>query len=257
MNLVSNAAEAMPDGGEITISTRNTSLDRPIPGYDEVRQGDYAILTVSDTGIGIAASEIHRIFEPFYTKKKMGRSGTGLGMAVVWGTVQDHKGYIHVNSTEGQGSVFTLYFPITGKSKEKGAQSFRIEEYAGCGQAILLVDDIKEQRDIGAEMLSQLGYKVTAVPSGEEAVRYLKSKPADLLILDMIMPPGMDGLETYKQVKAIRPGQRAIISSGFSETNRVKEAQSLGVGQYLKKPYTLEQIGLAVKAELAGATCPN
>jgi CheY-like chemotaxis protein len=106
-------------------------------------------------------------------------------------------------------------------------------------------------------MLSQLGYKVTAVPSGEEAIRYLKSKPADLLILDMIMPPGMDGLETYKQVKAIRPGQRAIISSGFSETDRVKKAQSLGVGQYIKKPYTLEQIGLAVKAELAGTACPN
>jgi len=240
MNIVSNAAEAMPRGGEITIRTHNTKLDRPISGYDEVRQGDYAVLTVSDTGIGIAESEIHRIFEPFYTKKKMGRSGTGLGMAVVWGTVQDHKGYIHVDSMEGQGSVFTLYFPITGKSKEKEAPAFCIEEYAGCGQAILLVDDIPEQRDIGTEMLSQLGYKVTAVPSGEEAIRYLKSKPADLLILDMIMPPGMDGLETYKQVKAIRPGQRAIISSGFSETDRVKEAQSLGVGQYIKKPYTLE-----------------
>jgi signal transduction histidine kinase len=142
MNIVSNAAEAMPRGGKITISTHNTKLDRPISGYDEVRQGDYAVLTVSDTGIGIAESEIHRIFEPFYTKKKMGRSGTGLGMAVVWGTVQDHKGYIHVDSMEGQGSVFTLYFPITGKSKEKEAPAFCIEEYAGCGQAILLVDDI-------------------------------------------------------------------------------------------------------------------
>jgi two-component system cell cycle sensor histidine kinase/response regulator CckA len=252
MNLVSNAAEAMPAGGEIAISTRNIRLDRPISGYQEVRQGNYAVLTVSDTGIGIAASEINRIFEPFYTKKKMGRSGTGLGMAVVWGTIQDHKGYIQVDSTEGEGSVFTLYFPTTGKSQKAEEQTFRIEDYAGCGQSILLVDDLKEQRDIGSAMLAQLGYQIAAVGSGEEAVEYLKSKTADLLILDMIMSPGMDGLETYKQIKAIRPGQRAIITSGYSETVRVKEAQALGVGQYIKKPYSLHQIGMAVKEEMEG-----
>ncbi len=251
MNLVANAAEAMPAGGEIAIRTRNIRLDRPIAGYQKVRKGNYAVLTVSDTGIGIAASEINRIFEPFYTKKKMGRSGTGLGMAVVWGAIQDHKGYIQVDSTEGRGSVFTLYFPTTGKSKKAEEQAFRIEDYAGCGQSILLVDDLKEQRDIGSEMLSQLGYKTAAVDSGEQAVEYLKSNTADLLILDMIMSPGMDGLETYQQIKAIRPGQRAIITSGYSETARVKEAQALGVGQYIKKPYSLHQIGMAVKAALA------
>jgi two-component system cell cycle sensor histidine kinase/response regulator CckA len=252
MNLVSNAAEAMPNGGKITISTANARLDRPIPGYDKVRRGNYAVLTVSDTGIGILASEINRIFEPFYTKKKMGRSGTGLGMAVVWGTVQDHKGYIQVDSTVGKGSVFTLYFPISRKDRKKEETSFCMENYAGYGQSILLVDDVKEQRDIGSEMLSQLGYQVTAVGSGEEAVEYLKSKAVDLLILDMIMTPGMDGLDTYKQIKSINPRQKAIISSGYSETARVKEAQNLGVGQYIKKPYTLEQIALAVKTELGG-----
>jgi two-component system cell cycle sensor histidine kinase/response regulator CckA len=252
MNLVANAAEAMPSGGKIIISTVNARLDRPISGYDQIRKGNYAVLTVSDTGIGIAASEINRIFEPFYTKKKMGRSGTGLGMAVVWGTVQDHKGYIQVDSTEGKGSVFTLYFPISRKSKKQEDPSFCIEDYAGCGQTILLVDDVQEQRVIGSEMLSQLGYQVTAVGSGEEALEYLKSKAVDLLVLDMIMHPGMDGLDTYKQIKAISPGQKAIISSGYSETARVKEAQNIGVGQYIKKPYTLEQIGMAVKEELAG-----
>ncbi len=252
MNLVSNAAEAMPSGGNIIIRTENARLDHPISGYDHIRKGNYAILIVSDTGIGIAASEINRIFEPFYTKKKMGRSGTGLGMAVVWGTVQDHKGYIQVDSTEGKGSVFTLYFPISRKSKKREEPSFCMEDYAGCGQSILLVDDVIEQRDIGSEMLTQLGYQVTAVGSGEEALEYLKLKTVDLLILDMIMHPGMDGLDTYKQIKAISPGQKAIISSGYSETTRVKEAQNLGVGQYIKKPYTLEQIGLAVKEELAG-----
>ena len=97
---------------------------------------------------------------------------------------------------------------------------------------------------------SSLGYLVTSVSSGEEAIEYLKSRSADLIILDMIMDPGIDGLETYRRILELHPGQRAIIASGFSETERVKEAQKLGAGEYIKKPYTLEQIGLAVKKEL-------
>ncbi len=115
MNLVSNAAEAMPEGGNLIVSTENRYIDRPITGYDDVKQGDYVVLTVSDTGTGISPDDMEKIFEPFYTKKKMGRSGTGLGMAVVWGTVKDHKGYIDVQSTEGKGTTFTLYFPVTRK----------------------------------------------------------------------------------------------------------------------------------------------
>ena len=111
MNLVSNAVEAMPDGGILTITTTNQYLDRPIQGYDNVRQGDYVVLSVSDTGEGIAANDIKRIFEPFYTKKVMGKSGTGLGLAVVWGTVKDHHGYIDVRSDEGTREHFYSLFP--------------------------------------------------------------------------------------------------------------------------------------------------
>jgi PAS domain S-box-containing protein len=113
MNLVSNAAEAMPDGGKVLISTENRYVDTPLRGYDHIEQGEYATVTVSDTGIGISREDIGKIFEPFYTKKMMGRSGTGLGMAVVWGTVKDHKGYVEVESNEGKGTTFTLYFPVT------------------------------------------------------------------------------------------------------------------------------------------------
>ena len=113
MNLISNAAEAMKAGGLLTVTTCNEYLDRPVHGYDTVREGDYVVLTVSDTGEGISASDMKRIFEPFYTKKVMGRSGTGLGLAVVWGTVKDHNGYINVESEEGKGTTFTLYFPVT------------------------------------------------------------------------------------------------------------------------------------------------
>jgi PAS domain S-box-containing protein len=250
MNLVSNAAEAMPKGGKVTISTENRYVDKQIRGYDEVEEGDYLTLTVSDTGVGIAPEDMDRIFEPFYTKKVMGRSGTGLGMAVVWGAVKDHKGYIDVQSTEGKGTIFTLYFPVSAKETVKDKSLLTIEDYMGKGESILVVDDVQEQREIASNMLQKLGYAVTSVSSGEEAVNYLVSHSADLLVLDMIMDPGMDGLETYKRILEFHPGQKAIIASGFSETQSVKEAQRLGAGPYIKKPYNLEKLGMAIKTEL-------
>ena len=250
MNLVSNAAEAMIDGGTIHISTENRYIDRPIKGYDHVEEGDYVTLTVSDTGVGIPQKDIEKIFEPFYTKKVMGRSGTGLGMAVVWGTVKDHKGYIDVQSTEGKGTTFSLYFPITRKRLDRDTSQLSIEEYRGNGESVLVVDDVEEQREIAYELLSKLGYSAKTVSSGTEAIDYMKNNSADLLVLDMIMDPGIDGLETYKGILEYHPGQKAIIVSGFSETKRVKEAQKLGAGTYVKKPYTLDKLGTAVKVEL-------
>ena len=251
MNLVSNAAEAMPDGGNISISTENRYIDQPIVGYDDVEEGDYVILTVTDCGIGIPKDELGRIFEPFYTKKVMGRSGTGLGMAVVWGTVKDHKGYIQIDSQEGMGTAFKLYFPVTRIPKNGEKSSTSIKDYKGNGETILVVDDVEEQRTIASKLLKHLGYAVETVSSGEEAIAYMDSSAADLVVLDMIMPPGMDGLETYQQLINRHPEQKAIIASGFSETDRVKKAQHLGAGRYVKKPYTMEKIGMAVKAELA------
>ncbi len=250
MNLVSNAAEAMPGGGNVNIIAENKYIDEPISGYEDVAEGDYAVLTVSDNGIGIAPDEINRIFEPFYTKKKMGRSGTGLGMAVVWGTVKDHKGYIHVKSDEGKGTTIKLFFPVTRKPVRRNEIVNSFESYRGEGESILVVDDVKEQREIASKLLAYLGYSVQTVSSGKEAVEFIDTKPTDLVVLDMLMPPGIDGLETYERIISRHPGQKAIIASGFSETNRVKKAQGLGAGAYVKKPYTLEKIGLAVKAEL-------
>ena len=250
MNLISNAAEAMPEGGKLTISTENRHVDTPIKGYDAVKEGDFVVLTISDTGTGIPPDDIEKIFEPFYTKKKMGRSGTGLGMAVVWGTVKDHNGYIHVQSTEGRGTTFTLYFPVTRKKFPEDESSLSVEAYSGNGESVLVVDDVEEQRQIASGMLEELGYSVVSVSSGEEAVKYLKTNKADVLLLDMIMDPGMDGLDTYKQILELHPGQKAIITSGFSETDRAKELQSLGAGAYIRKPFLMAKVGLAVKEEL-------
>lgn len=250
MNLVSNAAEAMPGGGKVLITTENRIFDRPAGGFEEVAAGDYATLTVSDTGIGIMQEDLERIFEPFYTKKVMGKSGTGLGMAVVWGTVKDHKGYIDLQSTEGQGTTFTLYFPVTSKKPAADQSSPPLSAYKGKGESILVVDDVQEQREVAANILTELGYSVNTKASGEEAVDYLNHHSVALILLDMIMAPGIDGLETYKRIIKKKPGQKAIIASGFLETESVRQALKLGVGQYVKKPYTLETIGVAVRREL-------
>jgi signal transduction histidine kinase/ActR/RegA family two-component response regulator len=251
MNLVSNAAEAMPNGGKITISTENRYIDKSLKGFDAVDEGDYSTLTVTDTGIGISPEDLERIFEPFYTKKTMGRSGTGLGMAVVWGTVKDHNGYIDVQSELGEGSTFTLFFPVTRKKLPIEKECISADTFKGNGESILIVDDIEEQREIASEMLRKLGYNVNSVPSGEEALSYMQEKGADLLLLDMIMNPGMDGLETYEKILKFNPEQKAVIASGFSESEHVKKAQSIGAGTYVKKPYSFEKIGLAVKGELS------
>lgn len=250
MNLLSNAAEAMPTGGTITIRTHSVYVDRPLKGYDTVEEGDYAALEVQDTGIGIAEADLGLIFEPFYTKKAMGKSGTGLGMSVVWGTLKDHRGYVEVRSIEGQGTTFTLYFPVTRETVDLPERRPDLDDYLGRGETILVVDDIPAQRDIASGMLGKLGYTVATVASGEEALAWLSDQSVDLLILDMIMEPGIDGLETYRRICEARPGQKAIIASGYSETGRVREAQRRGAGTYIKKPYTLEKIGMAVRAEL-------
>jgi len=250
LNLVLNAIEAMHKGGNVAIKTANRYLDKPIQGYDEVREGDYVVLSVSDTGEGIPTADLKRIFEPFYTKKVMGRSGTGLGLAVVWGTVKDHQGYINVQSEEGEGSTFTLYFPVAREEITSDTVAVAVSEYMGCGESILVVDDVKEQRDLATSIFGKLNYNVASVSSGEEAIAYVKEHHVDLMVLDMIMEPGMDGLDTYKGVLEINPKQRAIIVSGFSESERVHEAQTIGAGAYVKKPYVIEKLGLAARNEL-------
>jgi PAS domain S-box-containing protein len=254
LNLVSNAAEAMPNGGSITIKTGNQYLDKPVSGYDEIREGDYVVLSISDTGEGLPIADLKRIFEPFYTKKVMGRSGTGLGLAVVWGTVKDHHGYINLESEEGKGTTFTLYFPVTREELTPEDVAVCASEYMGKGEPILIVDDVKEQRELSGTMLKKLNYNVVSVSSGEEAVEYIKNHAVDLIVLDMIMTPGLDGLDTYVKILEIHPYQKAIIVSGFSETERVTKALELGAGAYVKKPYVLQKLGLAVRKELDRST---
>lgn len=248
MNLITNAAEAINESGHVHISTSHRHLKKVLQGYENIPAGEYAVLSVQDDGIGISPNDMERIFEPFYTKKVMSRSGTGLGMAVVWGTVKDHGGYIDFHTVQGEGTTFQIYFPVTEQVPEE-EQPFNLSDFMGGGETILVVDDVKEQRDIAFQMLTRLGYRVVTVPNGRKALEYLAKNKVHLLVLDMIMDSEWDGLETYRKILELHPNQRAIIASGFSETDRVKEAQRLGAGAYIRKPYTLEMLATAVKRE--------
>lgn len=251
MNLVTNAAEAMPEeDGTIWIAATKKHVEKLSTLFGEVPEGDYAVVEVEDTGVGIPEGDLERIFEPFYTKKILGRNGTGLGMAVVWNAVKDHNGYIDVKSVPGEGSVIRIFFPVARGKFKSHEIDLSAGDYRGRGEKILIVDDVQEQRDIATAMLSGLGYDVVNVSSGEDAIKYVKDNPVDLVVLDMIMDPGIDGLDTYKDIIKIYPGQKAIIVSGFSETDRIKEVLELGAATHVRKPYVLKKLGEAVRGVL-------
>lgn len=251
MNLVSNAIESMENGGIVAVSTYNQHLETPIQDFGlEVQPGDFVVLRVADTGSGISDTDRVRIFEPFYTKKAMGRkSGSGLGLAVVYGAVKDHHGAIVIESAPGKGTTMELFFPATRAAAAIHQSGLFEQTHQGIGQKILVVDDMESQRQIAMEILAHTGYQVNSAASGEECLEYLKTHTVDLLVLDMIMP-GLDGLDTYRRVLEMHPGQKAIIASGFAETGRVQEALQLGASAFIKKPYFLEKLTQAVAQAL-------
>ncbi|MGD9364504.1 MAG: response regulator [Desulfobacteraceae bacterium] len=251
INLISNAAESMADGGAILVGLGRERLAHTLPGYRSVKPGDYVKLTVVDQGSGISREDLQHIFEPFFTKKKLGRSGTGLGMTVIWDTVNHHDGYIEVDSQQNQGTTIAIYLPKADQEVPKAESAMIEEDLTGRGERILVVDDVAEQREIATAIFQRLGYRVDAVPSGESALAYLKKQPVDLLLLDMIMEPGMDGLDTFKRVLSIYPEQKAVIASGYTKNDRVRSALELGAS-FVHKPYCLEEIARAVKNKLAG-----
>ena len=246
MNLVSNAMEAIDETGHVLISTRNQYVDEKIAIKDGIRAGDYAILTITDTGNGISENDLEHIFEPFYTKKIMGASGTGLGLAVVWSSVLDHDGTIQVESS-ARGTSFILYFPVSEKEVATKGTPSGIEALKGGGETILVVDDEALLRDVASRFLKVLGYNPVCVDSGESAVTYLKENRVDMVLLDMLMDSGINGRQTYEHIIRLHPDQKAIIASGFSESEDVKMLLQQGARGFIKKPYSIEQLATAMK----------
>ncbi|MBI3987281.1 MAG: response regulator [Lentisphaerae bacterium] len=254
-NLVSHAFDAMPEGGRLILSTCSRRLESAQEGFETIPPGDYVVLKVADTGQGIEREHINRLFEPFFVRKKQGtQSGSGLGLAVVYGVIKEHKGFVDVHSEAGRGTEFTLYLPpATGGIAP--AEPPAVAPHGG--GTILVVDDDVEQRNFAERMLKTLGYRVITAHNGKAAVDFFaktapdgSSAAVDLVLLDMIMADDFDGLDTYRKILEFNPSQKAIIVSGFAVTERIKEALQIGAGQYIQKPYSLDDLGKALRREL-------
>lgn len=252
LNIIKNGFEAIVHSGKIRIETGNTYISSRRVSLDLVPEGEYVTIRISDSGIGIAQENTEHIFEPFYSTKKMGNSGTGLGMAIVWRTIKDHNGYIDLQSSETDGTTFTLFFPVSRNELDKQSFSTRMTEYLGDGELVYVVDDVPEQRIIASSILDELGYRTCTFESGEAILAFLQVNHTfpDLFILDMVMKPGIDGVETFQNICKLAPNQNALIASGFSETEQVKAAGQSGISQYLRKPYALEELARAVKGAI-------
>lgn len=253
LNLMKNGFEAIEESGTCSIRTYKGLVGAQQAERLELSAGDYEIISVTDSGSGISGEDIIHIFEPFYTRKKMGRSGTGLGLSVVWNTMKDHNGTVVVTSGN-EGTVFELYFPAEKALGLESNTQKDLLDVRGQGERLMIVDDDPLQRAIASDFLLELNYVVEAVASGEEAVQLSTEKRFDLVILDMIMDPGINGRQTYELLLKNNPRQKAIIVSGYSESDDVRATLSLGAGGFVKKPYTLSQLGTAARDELLRST---
>jgi len=248
MNLYINAADAMPDGGDLLLQTMNaTHMEMSDKRYDP-KPGEYVLLKVTDKGTGIDEKIIDRIFEPFFTTKEIGR-GSGLGLASTYGIIKGHGGYIDVDSEKGHGTTFSIYLPASGKSIHKTLENY--EQIIKGNETVLLVDDEEIAIDVGVQILEKLGYTVFEARSGKEAVRVFNEKrdKIDMVILDMIMPD-MGGRETYEKMKEIDPEVKVLLSSGYSIDGQANEILKRGCNGFIQKPFNMKDLSKEIREVL-------
>lgn len=252
LNLIGNALDALRNDGVIKISTKNCVLSKPIAiGQQTVLSaGEYIKLTVSDNGPGVEDKDKDHIFDPFYSTKTMGKSGTGLGLSIVWNTVQEHNGWVEMKDNR-PGVRFEIYLPGTRDEVYSQQDVGTARSLQGSGESILLIDDEQEQNELIAKLLTNLGYKVFSVVSGDDGLSFLRSQKVDLVILDMIMGNGLNGRETYEQILKRYPHQKAIVISGYSKNEETEKIKNLGIDHFLEKPVTLPRMGRAIKQILS------
>jgi two-component system cell cycle sensor histidine kinase/response regulator CckA len=248
INLYVNAQQAMPSGGDLTLKTRNVTLDEAYVRNYKVKPGNYVMLTVTDTGVGIDDRAKERIFEPFFTTREMGR-GRGLGLASAYGIIRGHQGIINIYSEEGQGTTFNLFLPATEKAAVK--ETVPPKGLLEGTETILFVDDEDVIIDVNREILESLGYKVVAAKSGQEALEVYRKLQAkiSLIILDMIMP-GMDGEATYDSLKKVNPELRVILSSGYSKNEQAKAILEKGCQAFIQKPFSISDLSMTIRQVL-------
>ncbi len=248
LNLYVNAWQAMPNGGDLILTTRAETLDQTRCAPHGTKPGAYTCLTVTDTGSGMDAATRERIFDPFFTTKEKGR-GTGLGLASAYGIVKNHEGFISVASEPGRGSIFDIYLPASDKPGDRNS-SARKALVKG-SERILLVDDEAMILEVGQKILERLGYRVLAAGGGQQALDILGAEGdgVDLVILDLIMP-GMDGRRTFDRIRELRPGLPVILASGYAIEGQASEIMRRGCNGFLQKPFHLTELSQKIRQVL-------
>lgn len=251
LNITINAIEAMAHSraeGDLTIKTSNVILDLPLDAYEIIPPGEYVVLEVKDEGPGLTPEGVKRIFEPFYTNKKLGTSGSGLGLSVVYGVVHDHGGYLDVISEPGDGAAFKIYLKkhdeeILPLEKEPPVEG----DSSSLDVRVLVVDDYAPQRMLTEKLLKNMGHRAEVSSSGRNAIALLKEDSKfDVMVVDMIMEEDFDGLDTIQKALELNPDLKCIVATGYSETARVESALKLGCGICLSKPFSREALANAV-----------
>ncbi|OPY74790.1 MAG: Blue-light-activated protein [Syntrophorhabdus sp. PtaU1.Bin050] len=248
LNLYVNAWQAMSGGGDLYLETKNVVLDAAYTMPHSLPPGPYVKISVTDTGTGMDLATQQRIFEPFFTTKEMGR-GTGLGLASAYGIIKNHGGIISVESEPDKGSTFSIYLPASQGQVE--TENIQPSEIVRSTETVLLVDDQEMILAVGGEMLKVLGYEVFTAQSGEEALAIYRGKDEmiDVVILDMIMP-GVSGGETYDRLKAINPGVKVILSSGYSIDGQATEIMARGCSGFIQKPFNIGDLSEKIREVL-------
>jgi len=248
--LLARAMASMPGGGKIVIRTKNLHVGEGLAKYEAIPPGDYAVLWVVDEGKEVDGVSLDRIFEP-YGSPDQTKAGP-LNLAVTYGIVKAHKGFVNATSMAGSGTEFALCFPVNWKDSVAGEKGGNLPRGT---ETIMVVDDSEQERVMAKRFLERLGYRVTVAAHGREALKMFqenkgRASPFDLMLLDMIMGDDFDGLDTYREILKLFPKQRCIIVSGHGMSGRTQEAAMLGASQFIAKPFTLESLARSVRDEL-------
>ena len=244
LNLLVNAGQAMPQGGDIYVETKNVAVGRSSRAGN-LEPGDYIKISITDTGLGMDEETRQKIFEPFFTTKEKVR-GVGLGLASAFGIIKEHGGIITAASEPGKGTTFTIY--LTTSDKEISKENYDVKATLTGDEAILLVDDESSIIEVCRDILASLGYKIFTAGSGREAVALyaLNKEKIDLVLLDMIMP-GLNGAETYNQLKSINPHVKVILSTGYSGSEEAQKILDRGCSGLIQKPFRIEDLSQKIR----------
>ncbi|HTK81240.1 MAG TPA: PAS domain S-box protein [Bacteroidota bacterium] len=251
LNLCLNARDAMPDGGVLVVNCRHMYLDEEhAQQFAEGKPGNYVMVSVADSGMGIPPNLVNQIFEPFFTTKEPGK-GTGLGLSVVYGVVRSHSGYVTVNSEVNSGTIFTLYLPQSSNGQISESTRKQNADLRGGKEKILLIEDEISVGEVGGDILKELGYAIEVVHNGREALQKiaLSNLAFDLVILDMNMPR-MGGQATFKRIKELHPGLRVLVCSGYSAAMFDDGEFHKSIDGFIQKPYELEEFAQKIRATL-------